>query len=124
MRLYGNSIAFPSWRRIRVAPGVSLNLSKSGGSLSFGLRRAKFTIGGRDRRATVGLPGTGLVYTSTIPSGKRTAHKERTYRDYAPTIRPENRPALGFFKRLITPDDEERLWMDAGNWPLEMKIRS
>ncbi|MBW1922508.1 MAG: DUF4236 domain-containing protein [Deltaproteobacteria bacterium] len=38
-------MAFRFWRRIRIAPGVTLNLSKSGGSLSFGPRGAKFTIG-------------------------------------------------------------------------------
>ena len=32
------------WRRIRIAPGLTLNLSKSGGSLSFGPRGAKFTM--------------------------------------------------------------------------------
>lgn len=100
-------MAFRFWRRIRIAPGVALNLSKSGGSLSLGPRGAKFTVGSRGKRATVGLPGTGLFYTSTFPSVKRTAHKKRTSRDYTPTIRSEDRLTLGFFKRLITPDDEE-----------------
>jgi len=48
-------MAFRFWRRIRIAPGVTLNLSKSGGSLSFGPRGAKFTIGPRGNRATVGI---------------------------------------------------------------------
>jgi len=100
-------MSFRFWRRIKIAPGVTLNLSKSGGSLSFGPRGAKLTVGSRGKRATVGLPGTGLFYTSTFPSGKRTARKERTSRNYAPTIRPEDRLTLGFFKRIITPDDEE-----------------
>ncbi|MBW2094825.1 MAG: DUF4236 domain-containing protein [Deltaproteobacteria bacterium] len=110
-------MAFRFWRRIKIAPGVTLNLSKSGVSLSFGPRGAKFTVGGRGKRATVGLPGTGLFYPSTFPSGKQTARKERTCRDYAPTIHPEDLSAcghaqaghltLGFFKRLITLDDEE-----------------
>ncbi|MDI7252965.1 MAG: DUF4236 domain-containing protein, partial [Actinomycetota bacterium] len=59
-------MAFRFWRRIRIAPGVTLNLSKSGGSLSFGPRGAKFTIGTRGKRATVGIPGTGLFYTTTL----------------------------------------------------------
>jgi len=53
-------MAFRFWRRIKIAPEVTLNLSKSGGSLSFGPRGAKFTIGPKGKRATVGLPGTGL----------------------------------------------------------------
>ena len=51
-------MAFRFWRRIRIAPGVTLNLSKSGGSLSFGPRGVKFTIGPRGKRATVGISGT------------------------------------------------------------------
>jgi len=88
---------------------VTLNLSKSGGSLSFGPRGAKFTIGSRGKRATVGLPGTGLFYTSTFPSKKRTKHGKGNSIYYAPTVRLEDRLTLGFFKRLITPDEEEAL---------------
>lgn len=100
-------MGFRFWRRIRIAPGVTLNLSKSGGSLSFGPRGAKITVGPRGKRATVGLPGTGLFYTSALPAGKRKVRKEPTIRSYAPTVRPEERLTMGFFKRLITPDDEE-----------------
>ncbi len=54
------------WRRIRVAPGVTVNLSKSGPSLSVGPRGAKVTVGRRGIRQTVGIPGTGLFATRTI----------------------------------------------------------
>jgi len=84
-----------------------VNLSKSGGSLSFRPLGAKLTVGPQGKRATVGLPGTGLFYTSTFPSAKGTVHEERTSKNYAPTVRPEDRLTLGFFKWLITPDDEE-----------------
>ena len=102
-------MAFRFWRRIRVAPGVTLNLSKSGGSLSFGPRGAKFTIGPRGKRTTVGLPGTGLFYTSASPSKKQTKHSKGKASQHAATVRPEDRLTLGFFKRIITPDDEEAL---------------
>jgi tetratricopeptide (TPR) repeat protein len=89
---------------------VTLNLSKSGGSLSFGPRGAKFTIGPRGKRATVGIPGTGLFYTTTLPSGRSGGRRSASYSAPAvPTVRPEDRLTLGFFKRLITPDDEEAL---------------
>jgi len=89
---------------------VALNLSKSGGSLSFGPRGAKFTIGPRGKRATVGIPGTGLFYTTTVPSGRSSDRRSASYSAPAvPTVRPEDRLTLGFFKRLITPDDEEAL---------------
>ena len=100
-------MGFRFWRRIRLASGLTLNLSKSGGSLSFGPRGAKFTVGSRGKRATVGLPGTGLFYTSAFSSGKRPNAGARESRDYEPTVRPEDRLTMGFFKRIITPDEEE-----------------
>ena len=53
------------FRRMRLAPGVSLNLSGSGPSLSLGVRGAHVTLGRRGVRRTVGIPGTGLFYTSS-----------------------------------------------------------
>lgn len=60
-------------RTLKIAPGVHINLSKSGPSLSLGPRGAKYTIGPRGDRATVGIPGTGLSYTAT---GSRRQHSE------------------------------------------------
>ncbi|HIQ40307.1 MAG TPA: DUF4236 domain-containing protein, partial [Sulfurivirga caldicuralii] len=85
------------------------NLSKSGGSLSFGPRGAKFTIGPRGKRATVGIPRTGLFYTTTLPSGWSRGRSASYSAPAVPTVRPEDRLTLGFFKRLVTPDDEEAL---------------
>ena len=89
---------------------MTLNLSKSGGSFSFGRCGAKFTIGSRGKRATVGIPGTGLFYTTTLPSGRSSGRRSASYSAPAvPTVRPEDRLTRGFFRRLITPDDEEAL---------------
>lgn len=103
-------MAFRFWRRMKIAPGVTLNLSKSGGSLSFGPRGAKLTAGSRGRRATAGIPGTGLFYTQAL-SGKRSEGR-RTNSSTAPAVPSvpvEDRLTLGFFTRLVTPDDEEAL---------------
>ncbi|MCA1809632.1 MAG: DUF4236 domain-containing protein [Lentisphaerae bacterium] len=94
------------WRRIKIAPGLTLNLSKSGGSLSFGPRGAKFTVGPRGRRATVGIPGTGLFYTQTASGGRRRSGR-RAKTAQAPVVPPEDRLTLGFFKRLVTPAGEQ-----------------
>jgi Protein of unknown function (DUF4236) len=51
------------WRRIRIAPGLRVNVAKRGLSLSFGKRGAHYTIGPRGQRMTVGAPGTGLFWT-------------------------------------------------------------
>ncbi len=52
------------YRRVHLAPGLSVNLSGSGPSLSFGVRGAHVTVGRRGVSRTVGIPGTGLFYTS------------------------------------------------------------
>lgn len=52
-------------RSFRVLPGWRVNLSKSGLSSSFGRRGAWFTVGPRGTRETLGIPGTGISYTTT-----------------------------------------------------------
>ncbi len=52
-------------RRIRVAKGLYLNVSKSGTSLSVGGRGATVNFGKHGTRTTVGLPGTGISYSTT-----------------------------------------------------------
>jgi hypothetical protein len=52
-------------RRIRILPGIRVNIGKKGTSTSFGARGAWLTVGRRGTRVTVGLPGTGLSYTKS-----------------------------------------------------------
>ena len=55
-------------RRVRLARGVYLNFGKSGlTSISAGARGARFSWGRRGRRATVGLPGSGISYSIYEP---------------------------------------------------------
>src|ERR1700733_2918753 len=55
------------WRRVRLAPGLRLNLSKSGASVSVGRRGAWLTSGPRGQRVTVGATGMGLFWTEFHP---------------------------------------------------------
>src|SRR4051794_6958941 len=48
----------------KIIPGVRLNLSRSGASVSLGPRGAHFTIGPHGMRTTVGLPGSGISWTA------------------------------------------------------------
>lgn len=51
-------------RRITLIPGVRINLSRSGTSLSFGGRGFWYTVGPNGkRRTTISAPGTGLSWT-------------------------------------------------------------
>lgn len=62
---------FRFWRRKKIFPGVTLNLSKSGLSTSFGFKGAHVTFGKRGIRQTVGLPGTGLSFTQAVPKTRK-----------------------------------------------------
>lgn len=102
-------MGFRFWRRIKLAPGLTLNLSKSGGSLSLGPRGAKFTVGSRGKRATVGLPGTGLFYTTTFPKGKSTSVKSAENTTAQPLVSAEAQLQMGFLQRLALSKEEKAL---------------
>jgi hypothetical protein len=55
---------FRFYRRKQIIPGVRIDLSRSGPSLTFGVRGAHVTVGGRGITRTTGIPGTGIFYTS------------------------------------------------------------
>lgn len=59
------------YRRLKILPGLSLNLSGSGLSASFGPRGAKMTIGPRGVFGSVGIPGTGLSWREKLDSRER-----------------------------------------------------
>ncbi len=99
-----------------ILPGVTLNLSKSGVSTSVGPRRAKFTFGPRGTRATAGIPGTGLFYTTTNPLSlnKRqgTSRKAQDTNQPPPPLPVPTQPASldpGFFDNLVISPEEQAL---------------
>jgi Protein of unknown function (DUF4236) len=55
------------FRRIRILPGVRVNVSKSGPSISVGRRGAVTTLSLRGRRTTFGVPGSGVSYSTYKP---------------------------------------------------------
>lgn len=61
-------MGFRFQKRIKIAPGITINLSKSGVSASVGVRGARKTFGLGKTRTTVGIPGTGVNYTSVSSS--------------------------------------------------------
>jgi hypothetical protein len=81
-------MGFRLFRRIRIAPGLGINLSKSGISLSAGVRGARVTVGPRGVRRTVGIPGTGISYTSTGAKARtrRTAGDQIAEQEEDPTV--------------------------------------
>jgi tetratricopeptide (TPR) repeat protein len=94
------------FRRTKLAPGLTLNFSKSGPSLSLGPRGSKVTVGPRGVRKTVGFPGTGLYYTTASGIGRSSR------RNTTPVTSPvaKNNPLeLGFFAKLTASAEEKAL---------------
>jgi Protein of unknown function (DUF4236) len=79
-------VGFRFRRSIRIAPGLKVNLSKRGVSLSAGVRGASVTVGPRGTYTNVGIPGTGLSYRERVGGGseqRRTVRaQERLEREY------------------------------------------
>src|SRR5487761_1958636 len=71
-------MGFRFYRRVHLFPGLSVNLSRSGPSLSVGVRGAHVTFGHRGVTRTVGIPGSGLYWTSHtgLSTGFHSAHAE------------------------------------------------
>ena len=59
-------MGFRFYKRVSIVPGLRVNLSRSGPSLSIGHRGAWYTVGPRGRRVSAGLPGTGLYWTEKV----------------------------------------------------------
>src|ERR1019366_8305551 len=53
-------------RRVKLLPGVHVNISRSGISTSVGVRGASLTFGKRGTYANTGLPGTGISWRSRV----------------------------------------------------------
>lgn len=65
-------------KSIKIAPGVRANFGTKSAGLSFGTRGMRYSVNSSGRRtATVGIPGTGLSY-STSSYGKS---RSKTYAD-------------------------------------------
>ncbi len=97
-------MAFRFFRRVRVAPGVHLNLSKGGVSMSAGPRGLKATAGTSGRRVTVGIPGTGLHYTKVAKPGRSGSKAAGVV-----ARRPERAEHIhtGFWRNLGTSAEEK-----------------
>lgn len=67
-----SKMSFRFHRRIKIAPGLAINLSKGLPSLSIGRRGATINLGRRGPRATLGIPGTGMSWQF---GGDRQIHK-------------------------------------------------
>lgn len=68
-------MAFRFQKRIKVLPGVRLNVGKTGVSTTVGKRGLSVTSGKRGTYLNTGLPGTGLSYRQRLASGNTTTNQ-------------------------------------------------
>lgn len=64
-------------KRIKILPGLTVNVGKKGASLSVGAKGAKVNIGKRGAYLTTGIPGTG-IYARTKIGGAKKSKETRT----------------------------------------------
>lgn len=85
-------------RSVKILPGVRLNLSKSGASVSLGPRGLHYTIGPNGTRVTAGIPGSGLSWTQYTPHGRNSSDDNSQRISPVPDLSPSPRipaPAFG-----------------------------
>ncbi|HED4438636.1 TPA: DUF4236 domain-containing protein, partial [Pasteurella multocida] len=60
----------PFRKRVKIAPGITVNLSKSGVNTTVGVKGLSVNIGKNGTHLNAGVPGTG-IYTRTKLSGSK-----------------------------------------------------
>lgn len=95
-------MGFRFYKRIKLLPGVNLNLSKSGPSFSFGPRGMKYTIGPKGTRTTFGIPGTGIYYTKSHGAKQKTNQADTSDRFHVNLN-------VGFLKSVFASDSEKNI---------------
>ena len=76
-------------KRIKIIPGLSLNLSRRGLSLTAGLRGASVNLSPRGTYMNLGLPGTGISYRKKISSRKQRPVKVQRNPAYISPVQPQ-----------------------------------
>jgi hypothetical protein len=92
-------VGFRFRKSLRIAPGIRLNLSRSGPSLSLGGRGFHYNVGAKGTRVTVGIPGTGLSWSQySSHSQRRPAQAKRVNLPAVRLVQNETQAAT-----LLTP---------------------
>jgi hypothetical protein len=69
-------MGFRFQKRISLFPGIRLNLSKSGASVTVGKPGLSVNLGKDGATGNVGIPGTGLSYREKIGSDRISAQED------------------------------------------------
>lgn len=58
-------------KRIKILPGVHINVSRTGVSANAGVKGASVTVGAKGTHANAGLPGTGISMRQKLSGSTR-----------------------------------------------------
>jgi hypothetical protein len=85
-------MSFRFRKRIKIVPGLYVNLGKRGASMSVGVKGATVNFGSkRGIHLTTSIPGTGISYTQTLsrPKNRNVAVPQSSHQNFAiPTTPP------------------------------------
>ena len=84
-------------RTMKIAPGVRLNLTKTGVSARIGPKGAGVTVGTSGTTVSAGLPGTGLHVSKKIKKKPAAVESKSADFDAARAAAPAATKQLGFF---------------------------
>lgn len=85
-------------KSVKLLPGVRVNFSKSGTSLSVGGKGATANFSKRGTRVTVGIPGTGISYSENLNKSKKSQSVQKipTTTQYLESSERAPNPTLGY----------------------------
>lgn len=97
-------------KSVNIIPGVKLNLSRSGPSISLGPKGMKYNISSRGTRVRYSIPGTGIYYTKNLSNTVNANRNIPSYQNSNKMNRQNNNGLknLGFFETLCLTNDEKQ----------------
>ncbi|STO54391.1 Uncharacterised protein [Canicola haemoglobinophilus] len=86
-------------KRIKIAPGISINLSKSGISTTVGVKGLSVNLGKDGTYLNAGLPGTG-IYTRTKLKGTQPKEEKVSVEEADVSLEPIETNKKGLMERI------------------------
>lgn len=102
-------------RSVKICKGVKINVSKSGTSLSLGGAGHSVNFGSKGVRTTVGIPGTGLSYSTTTGSKSNSSVRATSAVSSQPTV-------SGSFAVHMNDKGQVSIFDDQGNQIVDQAI--
>ena len=107
-------------KSFKIAPGVNINLSQRGPSISVGPKGMKYNVSSRGSRVRCSVPGTGIYYTKNLSSRSKSSQSSHSVNNFntgsagisaIPQRNSSGLKNLGFFEQLSL-SSEEKIFID------------